>query len=54
MKNIKELCADDSVRYIVSYFDIKSENCAHKILRGGFVIYPGGQVRYVINNRRWN
>lgn len=54
MKNIKALCADDSVRYIVSYFDIKSENCAHKILRGGFVIYPDGRVRHVANKRRWN
>ena len=54
MKNINALCADDSVRYIVSYFDIKSENCAHKILRGGFVIYPDGRVRHVANKRRWN
>ena len=54
MKNIKALCNDDNVRYIVSYFDIKSENCAHKILRGGFVIYPDGHVRHVINKRRWN
>ena len=54
MKNIKALCNDDNVRYIVSYFDIKSENCAHKILRGGFVIYPDGRVRHVANKRRWN
>ena len=54
MKNIKTLCNDDNVRYIVSYFDIKSENCAHKILRGGFVIYPDGRVRHTANKRRWN
>ncbi len=54
MKNIGALCADDSVRYIVSYFDVKSKNCAHKILRGGFVIYSGGRVKYVQQNRRWN
>ncbi len=54
MNNIKSLCNDDSVRYIVSYFDIKSENCGHKILRGGFVIYPGGRVKYTTTKRRWN
>jgi competence protein ComEC len=54
MKNIKALCNDDNVRYIVSYFDIKSENCANKILRGGFVIYPDGRVRHVANKRRWD
>ena len=54
MKNIETLCADDGVRYIVSYLDIKSEQCGHKILRGGFVIYPGGRVRRTQQNRRWN
>lgn len=54
MNNISALCADDSVRYIVSYFDIKSKSCAHKILGGGFVIYPGGRVKYIQKNRRWN
>lgn len=54
MNNIKSLCNDDSVRYIVSYFDIKSENCGHKILQGGFIIYPGGRVKYTTTKRRWN
>ncbi len=54
MNNIKSLCNDDSVRYIVSYFDIKSEKCKHKILRGGFVIYPDGRVKYTTTKRRWN
>ncbi len=54
MKNIKSLCNDDSVKYIVSYFDITSEYCAHKILRGGFVIYQDERVKYMPRNRRWN
>lgn len=54
MKNIDLLCNDDNVKYIVSYYDIKSEKCAHKLLRGGFVIYPNGHVKYIIRNRRWN
>lgn len=54
MKNINELCADDNVKYIVSYFDIKSEKCAHKILRGGFVIYPNGHIQRITTGRRWN
>ncbi|MBR5153616.1 MAG: ComEC/Rec2 family competence protein [Alphaproteobacteria bacterium] len=53
MKNINQLCNDDSVRYIVSYFHIKSDYCQHKILDGGFVIYPDGRVRYTQSNRRW-
>lgn len=54
MNNISAMCADDSVRYIVSYFDIRSNSCAHKILGGGFVIYPGGRVKYIQKNRRWH
>ena len=54
MKNISAMCADDGVRYIVSYFDVVSKSCAHKILGGGFVIYPGGRVKYIQKNRRWN
>lgn len=54
MKNIDNLCRDDSVKYIVSYYEISSNMCAHKLLRGGFVIYPNGRVKYTIRNRRWN
>ena len=54
MKNIDNLCRDDSVKYIVSYYDIKSEKCAHKLLRGGFVIYPNNRVKYIGAKRRWN
>ncbi len=53
-KNIKQLCADDSVDYIVSYSDIESDKCGHKILRGGFVIYPSGRIKYIPINRFWN
>ena len=54
MKNIDNLCCDDSVKYIVSYYEINSNKCAHKLLRGGFVIYPNGRVKHTIRNRRWN
>ena len=54
MKNITELCNDDSVKYIVSYFKINSQKCNHKILRGGFVIYPNGHVKYTATKRRWH
>lgn len=54
MKNIDNLCRDNSVKYIVSYYDIKSEYCAHKLLRGGFVIYPNGHIKYTRKHRRWN
>lgn len=54
MNNLVELCQDNSVKYIVSYFDFKSNTCANKILRGGFVIYPNGTVRYTPDNRKWH
>ncbi len=53
-REIARLCRDDSVDYIVSYFDIRAPKCNHKILRGGFVIYPGGRVRYSAPTRPWN
>ncbi len=53
-ENIQRLCADDNVDYIVSYFQVNSKRCGHKILRGGFVIYPSGHVERVPNARRWH
>ncbi|MFQ6778322.1 MAG: ComEC/Rec2 family competence protein [Alphaproteobacteria bacterium] len=51
--NIVELCNDDNINYIVSYFDIQSEKCNHKILRDGFVIYKNKHIKYVQKNRIW-
>ncbi len=54
MKNLASLCSDDNVKYIISYFDVRSDSCGHKILRGGFVIYPNRHIKYIQTNRRWN
>lgn len=54
MNNINKLCNDDDVRYIVSYFKIDAPKCEHKLLRGGFVIYPDNSVKFIQNNRWWN
>ena len=54
VNNLENFCKDDNVKYIVSYFDIQSPSCAHKILRGGFIMYPGGLVRYIQANKPWN
>ena len=54
MQNIENLCADKNVDFIVSYFDIDAPRCNHKILRGGFVIYPDGHIKYLINSRPWH
>ena len=54
MKNIDKFCRDDSIRYIVSYYEIDSNMCADKLLRGGFVIYPNGRVKHTPRGRRWN
>lgn len=52
--NITKLCNDNSVDYIVSYFDITAPNCKSKILHGGFIIYENGKIIYLNHNRRWN
>ncbi len=54
MKNITQLCNDNGVKYIVSYFKIDSPKCNHKILHDGFVIYPSGRVKYTPVKRRWH
>lgn len=54
VKNIERLCNDDSVDFIVSYFKIDAPKCAHKILNGGFVIYPNNRVKYLQSGRKWN
>lgn len=54
MKNINSLCKNENIDYIVSYFDINAPKCNHKILRGGFVIYPSGTVKYVYHLRPWH
>ena len=53
-REIIGMCNDNSVDYIVSYFDIDAPKCAHKILRGGFVIYPSGRVQMMSPTRPWN
>lgn len=53
-ENISELCRDDTVDFIVTYFDVRAPRCNHKILRGGFVIYPSGRVKYVTASRPWH
>jgi hypothetical protein len=54
MKNIEKLCKDDSVDYIVSYFDINSQKCNNKFLRGGLVIYPNNSVKHTPSKRKWH
>ena len=54
MNNIERICNDDNIDFVVSYFNIDSEQCAHKVLRGGFVIYPNKDIKYTPINRRWH
>ena len=53
-KNINNLCNDNEIDYIVSYFNINAPKCNHKILRGGFVIYESGKVKHTVLNRPWH
>ncbi len=52
--NIVQMCNNQDIDYIVSYFHIDAPKCNHKILRGGFVIYPNGKIKYVSRTRPWN
>lgn len=53
-RNIVNLCRDDSVDYIVSYFNIRAPRCQHKILRGGFIIDETGKISQTPHNRPWH
>lgn len=53
-KHFMNLCMDNDIDYIVSYFDIWANACNHKILHGGFVIYPSGHIKYTPSNRWWD
>ena len=54
MNNISQLCNDDNVDFVVSYFHIDSEKCTNKILRGGFIIYENKAVKYTPTMRKWH
>jgi competence protein ComEC len=53
-KHFADLCRDDDIDFIVSYFDISAPRCNHKILHNGFVIYKSGHIKYTPTNRWWN
>ena len=53
-KHLVTLCNDDNINFIVSYFDIDTGKCNHKILHGGFVMYNSGEIKYTPFNRWWN
>ena len=53
--NISAICDNDNIKYIVSYFDIKTKSeCSNKIIYGGGVIYKSGQFIPIPNNRLWH
>ncbi len=53
-KHFNSLCRDNSIDYIVSYFDIQSPICPNKLLKNGFVIYKSGKIKYTQTNRLWH
>lgn len=54
MNNIEQLCKDNNVDYIVSYFDIDSKQCSHKILDNSFIIFENKHIKYTPTKRRWH
>lgn len=53
-KNLESLCTDKNIKYIASYYDIQSQHCDTKILRGGGVIYKSGYFNKTPSNRLWH
>jgi competence protein ComEC len=53
-KNIESLCRDDTLDFIVSYFDVHAPNCRAQIPRGGFVIHKSGRLEYSPAHRIWH
>ncbi len=53
-KHFADLCRNDDIDFIVSYFYIDAPLCRQKILRNGFVIYKSGYVKYTPTNRWWH
>jgi competence protein ComEC len=54
MNNIEKFCTDENIDYIVSYFNINSKTCNHKILRDGIQIMPNGKVIRTPAGRPWH
>lgn len=53
-RNIKNLCQSNDVKFIASFYDIKSKYCDKKIIKGGAVIYETGHIDKVPFNRWWH
>ena len=54
LDNMEKVCRDKNTDFIVSVFNIKSENCYGKILDDGLLIYPNGHVVKITNRRPWH
>lgn len=54
LDNMKKVCGDKNIDYIVTPFDINSPNCYGQILQNGLMIYPNGRVIQIINRRPWH
>jgi competence protein ComEC len=54
MNNIENVCEDKSVDYVVTTFDVRTQNCHAKILNYGLIIYPNGKFTKIINLRPWH
>ncbi len=54
MDNIEKVCEDKNINYVVSSFDITSQNCYAKILSDGILIYPSGRIKNFSNHRPWH
>lgn len=52
--NLATLCNDENIDYIVSYINVNSPQCEHKILHGGFIMYESGKIIRPSYPRRWN
>lgn len=54
MSNINKICDDKNINYIITPFEIDTDNCYASVLENGILIYPSGRVRNFSNRRPWH
>jgi ComEC/Rec2-related protein len=54
LENFDKICADTTMDYIITPFDLDAKNCNAKILNDGILIYPSGHTKIFSNHRPWH
>lgn len=54
MNNLSKICNDNNTDFIISYYNINTSKCNHKILHGGFIMYNSGKISITPDSRPWH